>query len=578
MYENRYGYRLNSEPLTSHTRRRYRLVAPTPMNQTQYQFDPQLWIVHYSRSEPHFQVPVGRLPVAPQTQAMIQQRRVLQQHGQLLRKEFMLYDRSHWPTLNLPGSTQMAQYNPPMPGYIGAMANRNQQPAYLQPQQVAAGYHGMGPSPAKRPRHGNVPFRPVSSTSVAAAVLAQDPALDDEDESGRDLMDYLTPREISTMRYKQHHEWMEEVYASPYAVSQILPVDLGLGLKGELESLTDGFFDAPMDSTSARKAYERISSAKAETFTTRARQRIAEINADMEKMKRTHEKRMAKLRSGGIIKEAENDLRKLATPSEINSTHSQANQSIPDLALPGNEAASRRHQQDGITEIVGNVEAALGRRIEVIESFKCVQKGGLEEKGPSTSGLPPGIAIGEDNMAGLHADDMPSFEDYDSMVDIPPDVIEQPADDEQTDTAHVAEGTSLVHPDNQGDVGDWVMVDEPNTAPEEAPTASNDFDALTTPPNDDGGAGDVQQSVLPDFGNGQTDLGEGFEGAELDQSIDFDNLDTAGEELAGYEASNDPLPDRHDDHAGFTMDSAFGDAVFNTSGAEGSGSGEVDNI
>ena len=48
------------------------------------------------------------------------------------------------------------------------------------------------------------------------------------------------PREIAAQRYTQHHEWMEEVVGSAYPINRIKPVDLGLGLAGELEAITRG--------------------------------------------------------------------------------------------------------------------------------------------------------------------------------------------------------------------------------------------------------------------------------------------------------------------------------------------------
>jgi hypothetical protein len=38
---------------------------------------------------------------------------------------------------------------------------------------------------------------------------------------------------------------MEEVFSSPYAVGKIAPIDLGLGLMGELAPLTAGILDVP---------------------------------------------------------------------------------------------------------------------------------------------------------------------------------------------------------------------------------------------------------------------------------------------------------------------------------------------
>lgn len=48
-------------------------------------------------------------------------------------------------------------------------------------------------------------------------------------------MEYLSPRDISTVRYMQHHQWMEETFHSPYSTGQIVPGELGLVCKGKIE-------------------------------------------------------------------------------------------------------------------------------------------------------------------------------------------------------------------------------------------------------------------------------------------------------------------------------------------------------
>jgi hypothetical protein len=57
---------------------------------------------------------------------------------------------------------------------------------------------------------------------------------------------------------------------------------------------------------------------------------------------------------------------------------------------------------------------------------------------------------------------------------------------------------------------------------------------------------------------------DGFESHEFDDAVDFSNLDTAGEALAGYEQQNDGMDT--DEHLGLDLgeDSAFGDAFHHT--------------
>jgi hypothetical protein len=65
---------------------------------------------------------------------------------------------------------------------------------------------------------------PPSAATGTVAVLDID---DEEDTSRGDFFDHTTPREISMSRYKQNHEWMEEILSSPYSINQIIPADLG---------------------------------------------------------------------------------------------------------------------------------------------------------------------------------------------------------------------------------------------------------------------------------------------------------------------------------------------------------------
>ena len=100
-------------------------------------------------------------------------------------------------------------------------------------------------------------------------------------------------------RYKQNHEWMEEILSSPYSINQIIPADLGLGVRGELAGLTEGFFDAPIDPDKDVAKYNyvgRLDPGKADEFRNRATERIAEVNKEIEKMKTRHAKRLANSR------------------------------------------------------------------------------------------------------------------------------------------------------------------------------------------------------------------------------------------------------------------------------------------
>ncbi len=311
----------------------------------------------------------------------------------------MLHDRDNWPTVNLPGGQSAASYaqqTSMYPGNTLAQMGRPQQQPYFQQQQQqqqqqTAMSGSIGPPPAKRPRQTPPNHAAGASNSIAAAAVAaatHDSTIDDEEDTSRgDMLDHLTPREISTMRYVQHHEWMEEVISSPYGINQIIPVDLGLGLKGELESLTEGFFVAPtIDNGKGSRDPNRagrMEDGKAEEFTKRATDKIAELNAEMEKMKRKHARRMGKLNSGKIVIEGERRLRSAVSDPTSTGTEIWRFEGREDdtgdigdnVVMAPDEAAKER-----VDDIVADIEGIVGKRVNTTRAVVCVQPGGLEEK------------------------------------------------------------------------------------------------------------------------------------------------------------------------------------------------------
>jgi hypothetical protein len=283
--------------------------------------DPALFIVHYSKASGRDTIPANSIPIHQNIAQQMQTRRAIQASGQLARKDFMLHDRSNWP-----------QINPP---------------------------HGMGrggPGHRRGPSMGN-------ETTVE----------EEEDVSRGDILDFMTPREISRLRYEQHHEWMEEILESPYNIHQIIPGDLGLGRKGgDLEELTKDFFDAPttvLRETSANAEIPRVGKMqddKAEDFKKRANRKIEEMQAEIAAIKERHAKRMAKMKRTSILNTAERRLRVAPTaPSDRTmSTGSPADD-------PGH---------DPLEEITQEVESNLGKKVERVANVKVVSRGGLQER------------------------------------------------------------------------------------------------------------------------------------------------------------------------------------------------------
>lgn len=511
----------------------------------------------------------------------------LQRHGQLVRKEFMLRDSASWPTINLPGN--------PNPGYpqlamgypndVMAHMNRNQQQAYIQQQQASVSQRGVGPSPAKRPRHGGSGHGHGSATAIPAPVLLQDSANEDEDGTvGGDYMDYLTPRDISLHRYLQHHEWLEEILESPYNMNQIVPGELGLGRKGELESLTQDFFDAPIDGTpketfptpketpahqedSVTPRVGRLAPGKFEEFTKRATEKVAEINAEMGKLKRQHARRMAKLNKGLALKEAEERIR--AETLEI---------------LSGDFSKSGADHDQKINEYARDI---VGRNITPLQDVVCVQKGGLEEKPEARDSNEQDYDMVDHlNLDGAQSEAPARPVQQEREPRINTSAVGDQLEISYTqaaipETSH-SEGAKMeeehVLPEQSEDTtaNNWIMVNKDGDsgagdqdlgdldifANDAAMQPSIDTPAAIGTPGDDmsqafeQGLGDAAAETFEQGGEGDT--ARDFETNDFSEGIDFGDLDTAGADLYAEGIDNTGL-----DEQGIG-DNAFGEAFQST--------------
>ena len=582
MYAHKSGYHPNHEVISTHCRRRFRLTPAANPNPSLPPCDPSLWIVHYSQADQADHLPVNRIPVNREIQTTMAQRRYLQQQGQLVRKEFMLKDRNNWPRINAP-QAPMPHYVQQTPGYpenvmVQMHLNRAQQQAHMSNSYPSTGYPGMGPSPKRqRPTPSNQ--RPGSSSTLAANAAILDPAVEGEDDYHLgDYLDLITPRDISAARYKQHHEWMAEILESPYATGQIMPVELGLGRKGELESLTRGFFEAPTGPTpksidKASPPNTSLENGKAEEFTRHATARVAEIGIEMEKMKRLHTKRMSRLGKGNIVKDAEKHLRSLVVPAETR------HQGIAITQFDMHAATLR--QQERIDEIASDVENAINRKIGVVHSFRCVQKGGLEEKTApdpkhANGVLPPTSATMQNDplMEPLPTDSLAVFPEFDDKADWlqgdqgPPsetlDMLETSI--QPQDNIEMSERPPNLERQAHGvDSSDWVMVDRQGD--DDINTATvNESDQMNNPNDSAIEETDLDKlgTDLPDFNSDIHGISAGgFDDPEFDDTVDFGNLDTAGDALAGYGDPEGGVD--NDEHMGLVLeDSAFGDAFHDT--------------
>lgn len=519
MYLHRSGFHPPNEPVATHCRKRYRITSSKVPNAPQP--DPSLWIVHYTRAAPPDHAPANRIQITPQIQAMMGQRRFLQSQGQLARKDFLLHDRNSWPVINFP---QMTPQNFGQPGAYPTAAPRG--PGFYPPQGHPGAVAPNAPV-AKGPRGHR-------AQSAALASATAEFAMEDEDVSSGDAMDLLTSRDVSKMRYQQHHEWMEEIFTSPYSISQITPVSLGLGRKGELESLTAGFFDAPVgtsggDGQEAGDAPQatKMETAKAEEFAERVSKKVADMTAEIENLKKQHARRMQRFNRSSLFKDAELRLRESAadpTDKGPEIWRLEGRVVIPTEDETPQSDYIEDKAKYRVDEIVREVETAWKKQIVSEPKVSCVEKGGLLEKiEPEHKDEPDSFT----NDMVMDHDDSHLLNQFGSPgvgTGAGVSVNGQPIHGgEITGDVDMDLGDQL-HAGANGQASDWVMVN--NETKDHGPVGGD---------------------------------------------FDFTNIDSAGDALAAYSEQNDglDLPDLEN--------SAFGDA-FHASDNEHSHNPDTDDI
>lgn len=375
MYQHKTGY-APSEPVATHTRRRYRLMPSKFANPSGPQPDPSLWIIHYAQCDPNDRVPSNVIPLDMRAQNTIQTRAYLHQQGQIVQKEFMLHDRANWPQITFPRSHLRG------PAGYGS----NVLPARV-PQTMAYPPHQPSAAPPAKRARTQASISQNVAASGPVAVLDVD---DDEDASRGDMFDHFTPRDISSLRYKQNHEWMEEVLSSPYSINQIIPVDLGLGIRGELSSLTEGIFDAPLDpeKDAVKNSYVgRLDPGKADEFRKKVAEHVEKTNKDLEKLKAKHAKRMEKFKKDALLVSAEKELRTAVNdPSDVGPEYWRLEGKIDEEN--GEDGKVDNKTPSKVDDILAKVEASLGRHAVAVQELRRIQDGGYEEPAPPPPSQP----------------------------------------------------------------------------------------------------------------------------------------------------------------------------------------------
>lgn len=444
-------------------------------------------------------------------QHMLTTQRDALRNKELTRKEFMLHDRDNWPTIG-----------PPQRG------------ATLSRQKTA--YRGaVEPPPLKRQRQTRH-VHPGADDTGTQETLRQH-FEEDEHVSG-DILDHLTPREISYARFIQHAEWMEEIFSSPYETGSIVPPELGIGRKGEIESLTGAFFDSPTHAKSSSNApIGRMASHKAHDFRKSVTERLDQINVDIVEMKRKHAQDIAEIQGGSQVKQCIENLQQLGASN----------------AKPG---------QDEIDVLTRQFEAVTGKTIRFVNKRECVQKGGLAEKTEQDQRAAR-HADGQDTAAPLGFPSPLDFSQGPSMTTRDVGKATVPPSTQAAQTMNESPSRSAGEGDVEMNV-EPARAGAPDVVPEDWVMVGGDDGAA---PGGDGvppggtGPGDADLPTEP-----EPETGGAFDTTTFDDSVDFGNLDTAGDALAGFTPGDAGLSLTESGDIGLE-DSAFEDAYHPRTGA-----------
>jgi hypothetical protein len=414
---------------------------------------------------------------------------------------------------------------------------------------------------------------------------------------------------------------MEEILSSPYSISQIEPVDLGLGLRGELSNLTDGIFHAPTGIEHVQNRYaDKLDHVKADEFQKRVAERIADTNAEMEKMKARHSKRMAKFRKGALVLEAEKALRTAVnSPGDVGPEYWRLEGRIENNE-DGDSLKTGAKVQGDVNDIVAKVEASLGRHAAAVQELRRIQDGGLEEslavpsaprsrQGSRTGSQQSGVLIGDADidMGGSAADALDQFHTGFSSTSTPGNGFPTPqahlqahssvgtpahVQSPQVTTSNVAQPAITSSADKTEDVdmggiskdgqgnGDWVVVPPGGVSPPSNSTEQHTHEAGAAVPLSAPSTSQRQTPQPDSIDNGQNldmDLGDNFS-TDVGDFGSLEDLDTAGEALASYDDGDDHGGDMGGDlDLGVDMgldDSAFGDAFHGVEPRDGEGEGD----
>jgi SWI/SNF-RSC chromatin remodeling complexes subunit Ssr4-like protein len=247
-----------------------------------------------------------------------------------------------------------------------------------------------------------------------------------EDTAAGDFLDYITPANISRMRFKTHHGWFEEVFSSLHSINHILPEELGFGLVGELGDLTKDILKPPsldyvkirMDESRSNKPidkdveYKHLDSEKMAEFEKRVSAFVEQKQQEMDQMKESHAKMMSKINKGKFYLDAEELLKNAGLDSEkVNGISLEVESKMGISLADRNDVVCIQpgptHEEDGDDKnINGN------------GNFDDINANGLVD---SAAGLLDEFTSGDQTSPaeGVHHDGLDLMEDINMDVDIP---------------------------------------------------------------------------------------------------------------------------------------------------------------
>ena len=559
MFKHKAGYIPHLETHVAHSRRRYRLTGVANTNPNPLPFDPSLWLVHYCAADAADKIPANSVAISRQASHFFAQRALFQQHGQLSRNEFMLHDRARWPTVNLPPNVNLASsVNVPpanvvhpsqqavaYPSNAVAHPGQSQQPQFTQQPQGRIGQANNDTPLGIRQRSRKLRARLDARAAAKAAAANAVPAPATTDDEDGDSLDYLTPRDISSNRYKQHHEWMEEIYNSPYETSKIIPGEIGLGRKGEIETLTKEFFKAHLNpglettSGPSPSGAAKIGPEKMAVIRKAFEAYMAEQDAEIEEMKREHARNMAAMERSRRLGALERELR---TAPMLADTR--------DATIPTSDPSRRT-----VGEIIREVEELLAMKLEeTSDEVTCLENGGLDETwaaahgfGSGNSSTKPEGQLGQtvkaasqpnSSSAAQASQQAPASMHVGENQSTVSEALVSPEPSAVEDV--VMGGVSITSERKHSDGGEWVMVGNENASNSPINQDAGGIDSFVNiPANDEGEAsGDPLNTVGGSFDsfmpNNAGPTSEVFGANDFTETIDFANLDSAGEALEGY--------------------------------------------